>query len=302
MHCCRRTGGLRIALWPIRRWLVRVALGVAVLVVALVAFRVAFVYHLRVRPCPTAPVPPAATEPIARGARIEVLSYNIEGHAVLLRDDHLQQIASVIRRRQPTVVALQEVHRGSWQARFRDQAAELARLTGMQVVYGPSFSVLGGEFGNAVLARGRIVASRVVRLPSLGEPRSLLAATVDTPQLRLDVYVTHLAAWASLGRSIRARQLRCVRDQLHAARRPFVLCGDFNAVVGLDDLEDPAASGWARLTGLLTEPTHRLMARRWDYIYADPRFEVLDAAVVKEGPSDHWPVTATLAWTAGGTP
>ncbi len=44
---------------------------------------------------------------------------------------HLAEIARVIREQRPDVVALQEVHRGTWQARFRDQPAELARLTGM---------------------------------------------------------------------------------------------------------------------------------------------------------------------------
>ena len=74
-----------------------------------------------------------------------------------------------------------------------------------------------------------------------------------------------------------------------------MLCGDFNGTVGVD-LDDPGAGGLARLAGGLGEPTHRWLDRRLDYIYADPRFDVGDAAVLHAGPSDHWPVVATLTW------
>lgn len=260
-----------------------------------IAYRVGVVYALWPRPCPAPPRPVAQEVAIAPAARISVLSYNVEGHAALLDGDHLAAIARVIRDRAPDVVALQEVHRGTWQSRFADQAAQLGRLTGMRVAYGPSFDELGGAFGNALLTRGRILASRVVPLPSLGEPRSLLVVTVELPAGRLDVYVTHLAAWAQLNRRIRARQLACVREQIRGAVRPFVLCGDFNGTVG-EDLDDPGAGGLARLAGRLDEPTHPLLGRRLDYIYADPRFTIVDAAVVHAGPSDHWPVVATLEW------
>jgi len=270
------------------------------------AYRVLVVYALRPRPCPP-PAPAvdglAGAPAIAPGTRVSVLSYNIEGHVALVDADHLAAIAAVIRERRPDVVALQEVHCRTWQSRFRDQAALLSQLTGMEVAYGPSFDELGGSFGNALLTRGRIESMRVVPLPSFGEPRSLLVAAVALPGIRLDVYVTHLAAWAQLNQRIRARQLACVREQLRAqaertGARPFVLCGDFNGTVGVD-LDDPGAGGLARLAGGLGEPTHRWLDRRLDYIYADPRFDVGDAAVLHAGPSDHWPVVATLTWRGG---
>jgi endonuclease/exonuclease/phosphatase family metal-dependent hydrolase len=231
-----------------------------------------------------------------------VVSYNIEGHAALVRADHLAEIARVIRERRPDLVALQEVHRGTWQARFRDQAAELARLTGMEIVYGPSFRALGGEFGNAVLTRGRVVASRVLPLPSLGEPRSLLNATIELRGTRFEVYVTHLAAWGALNHRIRERQVRCLADHLRSSPLPFVLCGDLNAVPGASELETLAQGRLVQLCGFASEPTHALLGRRLDYIYADPRFRVVDAAVLRTGPSDHWPIAATLAWRGARTP
>lgn len=54
------------------------------------------------------------------------MSYNIRGAAALYGGAHIERIASVIRAAEPDVVALQEVHRGTWKARYRDQLAELS--------------------------------------------------------------------------------------------------------------------------------------------------------------------------------
>ena len=64
-------------------------------------------------------------------APITVMSYNIQGHGALLGRRYLEGIARVIRRARPEVVGLQEVHRGTWAARFGDQVRILARITGM---------------------------------------------------------------------------------------------------------------------------------------------------------------------------
>jgi endonuclease/exonuclease/phosphatase family metal-dependent hydrolase len=271
-------------------------LAVALLVGIAVAYRTIFVYQLLPRPCPPPERRPMSAELLPAGMQLTVLSYNIEGHAALVRGGHLTEIARVITERGADVVALQEVHRGTWQARFRDQAAELARLTGMEVLYGPSFRALGGEFGNALLTRGHIAGSRIVPLPSFGEPRSLLDATVELRGARFEMFVTHLAAWGSFNRRIRARQVACLGEHLRQSPRPFVLCGDLNAVPGSSDLAGLASGGFALLCGLASEPTHALLGRRLDYIYADPRFRVVDAAVLRAGPSDHWRIAATLAW------
>jgi endonuclease/exonuclease/phosphatase family metal-dependent hydrolase len=267
-----------------------VLLGATVL-----GYRTVFVYDLRPGECP-AIAPRPLEGAIPRGARLSVMSYNIEGHAALVRAEHLREIARVILARRPDVVTLQEVHRHTWQSRFHDQAAELAALTGMQASFGPSLHALGGEFGNAVLTRGRVVSARVVPLPSFGEPRSMLATTVDLGGNRIDVYVAHLAAWGAANHRVRALQVRCLAAHLRAGHRPFVLGGDLNTTPEAPDLSELAEGGFARLCGVASEPTHAILDRRLDYIYADPRFSVVDAAVLRTGPSDHWPIAATLAW------
>jgi endonuclease/exonuclease/phosphatase family metal-dependent hydrolase len=267
------------------------------------AYRVIFVYQLRPGRCEVtkdveslrpagAPVPPA--ESFRPGRPVRVLSYNIEGHAALVRRNHVAEIARVIREQQPDIVALQEVHRGTWEARFEDQAAELGRLTGMAVHFGPSFGVFGGEFGNAILSKGTMHDATVVRLPSFGEPRSLLRARVGVNGNELDVMVTHLAAWGSLNRKIRVRQAQCLVEHARSRGRRYVLCGDFNAPPGSAELEALLSASPMRMCGLASETTHPLLGQRIDYIFAGPGWEVGRAAVVHVGPSDHWPILAEL--------
>lgn len=267
-----------------------------------IAYRVVFVYDLTPDPCAvvqhvavvTSAAAPPRDEPGTARRPVRVLSYNIEGHAALLRADHLAGIARVIREQGADVVGLQEVHRGTWQSRFRDQTVELARLTGMHLSFGPSFRSLGGEFGNAILTRGSVGEVEVVRLPSFGEPRSLLRARVEVDGTDFDFMVTHLAAWGALNRRTRTKQALCLAQQLRAASRRFVLCGDFNATPASAELAALLGGDLVRLCGLATEPTYPMLGQRIDYILAGPGWEVGPAAVVKGGPSDHWPILAEL--------
>jgi endonuclease/exonuclease/phosphatase family metal-dependent hydrolase len=270
-----------------------------------VVWRVFFVYNWVPVPCPEPVSTPraaamSAAEAGLPAAGIKVLSYNIGGHSALIRGQHVAAIAGLIATERPDVVGLQEVHRGTWQARFRDQASEIARQTGMEIFYGPSFRALGGEFGNAVLVRGKVIDGEVLALPSFGEPRSLLRATVEVDGFQLNVFVTHLAAWGSLNRRMRTNQARCLVEHVRASGRPFVLCGDLNASPTAPDLEALLGSDLLRLCGLATETTHSMLGQRIDYIFSDPRFEVLEASVLRSGPSDHWPVLARLGWADGG--
>jgi len=73
------------------------------------------------------------------------MSYNVGGHAALVAGRYLERIARQIARERPDVVGLQEVHRGTWLARFADQAEALARLTGLSLLFGPSFAGGRGE-------------------------------------------------------------------------------------------------------------------------------------------------------------
>jgi endonuclease/exonuclease/phosphatase family metal-dependent hydrolase len=164
----------------------------------------------------------------------------------------------------------------------------------MSVAFGPSFGVLGGEFGNALLTRGTLRHAAVVPLPSFGEPRSALRARVELDGREVVVMVTHLAAWGSLNRATRVRQAECLAARARRDGSALLLVGDLNAPPGSPELAALLDGSSLRLTGPPEEATHPFLGHRIDYILAGPAWRVERAAVLHAGPSDHWPITAEL--------
>ncbi|MES1244231.1 MAG: endonuclease/exonuclease/phosphatase family protein, partial [Acidobacteriota bacterium] len=173
----------------------RPVLLVLAVLLAVFLYRLFFVYTARSGECRPRPVDPDLRQttrdehgvPVSFPERtgfpgqrrpLVVMTYNIAGHDELIDGDHVRQIADAIRRLRPDIVALQEVHRGTWQARFRDQLAELEARTGLKGFFAPSYVRWGGAYGNAILTRGELVRSEVHPLPCVGEPRALLEATI----------------------------------------------------------------------------------------------------------------------------
>ena len=273
------------------RWVRRIGLVIAAIAVVGIAYRVLGVYELRSGECSAREARRFAT---TYPSRLVVMSFNIQGHAALVHGDHIAEIARTIQRHDPDVVALNEAHRWTWQARFDDHVTQLSRLTRMNAVFGRSFTFLGGHFGNAILTKGAIVSSEVHKLPGRGEPRTLLKAILAVNGGTIEVYVTHTAAWASLGRGARADQLECINEHLGASSHPFILAGDLNAPPDAPEMSSFLGRNTLRLTGEPKEATHRTLAQRLDYILVDPGWRVARAAVIDDGPSDHLPVIAEL--------
>jgi len=294
---------------PERHFTKRRILKIAALVFALFAtYRVFGVYTIRFGTCdfPITPAEPVRTGPPKFPPRLEaarkaqtmvVMSYNAEGHAALIREDHLQELAEVILTNKADIVGLQEIHRGTWQSRFGDQALELAKRTGMNAYFGPSFTVFGGEYGNAVLTRGRIVSAKVYNLPSVGEPRSLLQATIDLDGNRMNLFVTHLATWGKINRRSRLEQIQCIGEHVRRSTLPYIVVGDFNVTPAAPELQWFTHSALVNLCGEVGVPTHRLTRQQLDYIFADPGWEIRSGRVLLSGPSDHWPLIAELRWS-----
>jgi len=275
-----------------RRRILRVFLVIAILAGLGIAYRVLGVYRFQSGECTARPPRKfASTYP----KHLVVMTFNIEGHATLLKgEDHIAAVAEVIRKYHPDVVGINEAHRGTWQARFGDHVDQLARLTGMTALFGRSYTFMGGHFGNAILTRGQVVRSDVHDLPGTGEPRSLLEAVVNVNGGTIEFYVTHTSAWASLGSEAREGQLKCINAHLHAAGHPFILTGDLNAGPDAEEMKTFLDRNVLQFAGDPTVPTHRVMEQRLDYILVDPGWQVRTARVLDEGPSDHRPVLAEL--------
>jgi len=236
---------------------------------------------------------PAQTRPLI------VMSYNIAGHDEIYDSDHIAKIAEAINAVKPDLVGLQEVHRNTWQARFHDQLAELERRTGMRGYFGKSYAQGKGEFGNALLTRGDIVSTTLHELPSVGEPRSAIEAVVKIDGALLNVYVTHLTTWGKFNRSNRREQLECLARHVRTSRYPYLLLGDFNAPPAAPEMEEFRKQNAAQICGESLPNTNPMMRERIDYIFADYGWNVTDARVIEKGPSDHWPITASLLWSRG---
>jgi endonuclease/exonuclease/phosphatase family metal-dependent hydrolase len=224
---------------------------------------------------------------------LKVMSYNIQGHAAARRDDHLPKIAELISAVAPDVVGLQEIHCRTRASRV-DQAESLAALTGYQLAFGRSCAMDGGDYGNAILTRGKVLSSFVHPLPGSGEPRSLLQADIQVDGRTFCFFATHLAAWGRLLRLARLRQIAELGDITARTPLPRVLVGDFNVPPAAEEIQTLLAHGHLRVAGETREPTFPMTRQRLDYIFCDSHFEFIDAEVVHRGPSDHWPIVANL--------
>lgn len=239
---------------------------------------------------------PARDSRAAKARPLVVMSYNIEGHAVLWRSWHVRGVADAIKAAHPDIVGLQEVHRNTFGSRRHDQIAELAKLTGMNFAFGKSYAPGGGEFGNAILTRGTILSTKIHPLPSVGEPRTLLESRIEIDGHQLNFYVTHFVTWGKLGRTSRKAQSECVVEQVRRSTLPYILAGDLNTTPDAPEIEILRKSNVLKFCGEIGDQTHRFTHQRIDYIFSDPGWSLRNARVVHSGTSDHWPIMAELGW------
>lgn len=231
---------------------------------------------------------------------VRVLSYNIHHAEGLDGKIDLPRIAGVIKSVDPDVVALQEVDVRTRRSGGVDQLLELARLTGLQPVYGRTIPHQGGLYGNAVLSR--LPVNGFVNHPLPGkEPRGVIdALAAPAPgasgQAAYHFLATHLDLNEPDRLAAAARIEEIVKSWPEGA--PAILAGDMNAVPGskpIQSLERVWTSANGQTT-LLTSPA-QAPRRQIDYIFVRPaaRWRVLEIRVIDEPlASDHRPVFTIL--------
>lgn len=229
-------------------------------------------------------------------ADLRVMTYNIQGHAASRRADHVPKLAEVIAAAAPDIVGLQEVHCRT-RAFAGNQGEQLAALTGMELVFGKACAMDGGEYGNAVLTRAKILDSEVHPLPGSGEPRALLRVDVEWNGGAFTFFNTHLAAWGRLLRLARLRQIAHLGDITARGSLPHILVGDFNVSPAAEEMRTLLEHGHLRMCGEQREPTFPMTRQRLDYIFCDPRWEFVRSEIIRRGPSDHWPLVTDMRLT-----
>mgnify|MGYP000167725592 CR=1 FL=1 len=186
----------------------------------------------------------------AESAELTLLTYNIH-HG---RGDDgvidLERQAAVILASGADLVALQEVDVATGRSGGVDQAAELARLTGMHYAFAEAMPYDGGSYGEAFLSRWPIQGAGTWPLPASPghEPRAAVAVLVHPPgharPLRLlGTHLDHTADQRERLAQVDELLAQVARTPADAAP-PTVLLGDLNAEPGSEPMERFIAAGW----------------------------------------------------------
>jgi len=261
-------------------------------------------------------------------ADLRVLTYNIHHGEGVDRKFDLERIAKVMLAEKPDIVAVQEVDQKTRRASGVDQPAELARLTGMKVVYGKNIDFEGGGYGTAVLTNIPIRSSESLKL------KSYYAPTKENPEQR-GVQILELG-----GENQPSLTFMCTHldyrppddERMNSAltinelvrqrpNQPMVIAGDFNAVpesrvirefakewkiagMEFDGVEQQPRKADGKAKAILTIPVTK--PERWiDYVMCRPakHWEVKEVRVLDEAvASDHRALVAVLKYTSGDAP
>jgi len=167
---------------------------------------------------------PLAAEP---APEIRMMSWNL--HHGVGEDGKLdlERIAARIREQKPDLVVLQEVDNKCRRSASVDQAAELAKLTGLTGAFGKAMDHDGGEYGQAILSKHPLGETTVHRLPGDGEPRIAFEAVVNFKSQPLRLVSVHLDHQQD---ARRLKQAETLVKELAASKEPLILAGDFNDV------------------------------------------------------------------------
>lgn len=237
-----------------------------------------------------------ADEPV----HLRILSYNIHHAEGIDRKLNLERIAKIIRSVKPDLVALQEVDQNTKRTKNVDQPAELARLTGMNVAFGPNIEFQGGKYGNAVLSRFPIANQNNLLLPNLdqGEQRGVLSVELNAPELPrpLVLLATHLDHRAENQERLLSSSTinQMVFDK---PNQLTLLAGDMNATIGSPTIRQLDTT-WTRVNSapMPTIPVDR-PKQQIDFVMFRPKqnwkvveVRILDSSVA----SDHRAIFAVL--------
>jgi endonuclease/exonuclease/phosphatase family metal-dependent hydrolase len=232
---------------------------------------------------------------------LKVLTYNIHHANPPSKPGviDVKAIAKVISESGADLVAVQEVDvRTRRSGTNLDQAAELAKLSGMPFYYfAKSLDYEGGDYGIAILSKFPVLQGETLPLPlEGGEHRAMGVVTVEPVAGKKMLFAnTHL----DLRANNRVLQVNFIKEYFAKQTLPAILCGDFNAT---PDSETIRSMGEmferSSIAGGLTFPMNK-PDREIDFVMYRPatRFSVKNHVVITEPyASDHVPVLVSLSY------
>ncbi|NOR75050.1 MAG: hypothetical protein GQ525_07805 [Draconibacterium sp.] len=231
--------------------------------------------------------------------KVRILTFNILHGATTNGDFDLDKIASVILETNPDLVALQEVDFKTNRAKNYDLATELGWRTKMTSLFGIAMPFDGGGYGEGVLTKMPIIASRNVPLPHSpnNEPRTALEVTVQLESGDTICFVgTHLEHQRN--NPDRIDQTKEINEIFLSNKYPTILAGDLN-----DTPESEAIlilkKYWIDTFGENPKPTYSSdnPRKKIDYIFYMPanKWKVVENKIICDTiASDHCAVLSVL--------
>lgn len=209
-----------------------------------------------------------------------------------------QRIIQVIRSMDPDVVALQEV---LWEG--GEPLATLSESLGMACASGPALRIGGGEYGNVLLVRGKILREEChdLSVPAR-EPRVALEASVEVGGVPGRIIATHLGLTRKERRAQVARLEPVVNPDGGAGgarEENLALMGDVNEwLPWFAALREP--HGWFGPHPSARSFPTPVPVLAIDRIWTRPRGSLRSLAAVltpeSRLASDHYPVRAEVRW------
>ena len=302
--------------WPTRKQFRRLAL--AALLLALVGFVGLWIVTSTLVGEPRAfppvqelPSPAGTTSEAPRRETLRVLTLNLahgrkDGMSHILCSTstiqaNLDDIAAVLRRERPDVVALQEADGPSiWSGSFHHVRYLAEAAAFRYFVRGEHVKGLKLSYGTALLSR----------LP-IGEPRSFtfepspptfakgfLVATAEWPGesgTKVDIVSVHVDFFSE---SVRRRQAEEVVRRLSPRTRPLVVMGDLNSDWTEPDSTLRKIAAGLGLTAYRPDApgleTFSFTSRRFDWILLSPELEFRRHEVLRDVLSDHLAIVAEI--------
>ena len=236
-------------------------------------------------------------------ASFKLMSYNIQYGADMNRKRALPEVAAVIRGQKPDLLAVQEIDSSDVKAVAR--AANLPHHA--------HFRAYGTEpwrkTGVAVFSRWPIEIE-TYPLGGTVEVRYFGKATFSVGGMPLTFFAVHLSREGLVdkkgkglikeifGGGSRSAQIESVIRQMRRDNHRFqVLAGDLNTFTMSGPYRQLKEHLQDAFPDLFSEGTFRMEGMpspKIDHIFCSNNITALKAEVVKQGPSDHYPVTAVL--------
>lgn len=177
--------------------------------------------------------PPAPNPPASKDVTVKVMSYNLwASRPGNLQPQNMIEMAEVIKRANPDLVALQEVDKLTKRNPI-DVTKELAERTGMKYYFfAKAMNHDGGEYGEAILSKLPFKETKAYSLGFLpeypkSEMRAIAMVTVEKEGKEFHFAGTHLDHEYDANREKQAREIVGI---FKAFEKPVILGGDLNSL------------------------------------------------------------------------